>query len=298
MAYIVGTNKADELNGTSHNDVINARGGDDLIIGSNGVDRINGGSGQDTVDYSNFTGSLSITLAETGETEVITDSPYHDTLVSIENITGGFGDDYFAGNSADNTFRGGAGDDYFVASNGYDTYYGNSGYDMVDYSKTGTGLTIRPTGFGYSTVIAGGTAYDALYSIENIIGTRFNDEISGDKANNYFLGMRGDDQLSGGAGGDVLNGGANNDTLTGGRDADIFEFKGSFGDDTVTDFDAHGDDHDFIDLSALNYFDNFADLKGNTTQDGDDVIIDAGSHGTITLENVDIDHLTADQFIL
>lgn len=298
MAYVVGNNKANRLEGTSVNDVIVAKGGNDMVLGSDGDDCIDGGQGRDTVDYTNFHGTLSITLAETGETQVYADDRWSDTLLSIENITGGSGDDYFVGNSANNIFHGGAGHDYFVASLGFDTYYGDTGYDMVDYSGVGTGLTIRPTGYGYTTVIAGGKSYDSLYSVENVIGTHFNDVISGDAADNYLRGMKGQDRLSGGASGDVLNGGAGNDQLTGAADADIFEFKGNFGKDIVADFNAHGDSHDFIDLSGVSSIDDFDDLVADhATQDGNDVVVDAGKLGTITLRNVDLDHLTADQFI-
>ena len=298
MAYVAGTTKADHLVGTVDDDVIVAKGGDDTIGGSGGDDRIDGGAGNDTVDYTTYTGMISVKLSETGETFVYADGRHADTLLNIENIIGGSGNDYFVGNSADNTFHGGAGHDYFVASLGSDTYYGDDGYDMVDYSNVGTGLTIRPTGHGYTTVIAGGIAYDSLYSVENIIGTAFDDKISGDGADNYFRGMKGDDKLSGGAGGDLLNGGAGNDRLTGGADADIFQFTGRFGNDVVTDFNAHGDSHDFIDLSGVKFFDCFDDLvKYNASQEGNDVVIDAGNFGTITLKNVDIDHLSADQFI-
>jgi Ca2+-binding RTX toxin-like protein len=297
MAYVTGTNTDDFLIGTNDDDVIRAKAGNDTIFCSGGDDVIDGGRGLDTMDYSSLPGALSIQLAETGVTQVYVNGIASDKLVNIENLTGGSANDYFAGNSADNTFHGGAGNDYFVASQGFDTYYGDSGYDMVDYSGVGTGLTIRPTGHGYTTVIAGGTPYDSLYSIENIIGTKFDDVISGGGANNFFRGMGGMDTLSGGAGGDVLNGGAGNDRLTGGADADIFEFKGRFGNDVITDFNTDGESHDFIDLSGVKCFDCFDDLlKYNTSQHGHDVVIDAGSEGTITLKNVNIHHLNADQF--
>lgn len=299
MAYYIGTNSADHLHGTDYNDYIVARDGDDTITCSAGLDKIDGGNGQDTMDYDTFAGRISVVLAESGESTVYADGSRGDTLVSIENVNGGSGNDYFAGNSADNTFHGGAGHDYFVGSQGFDTYYGDDGYDTVDYSNVGTGLTIRPTGHGYSTVIAGGTAYDRLYSIENVIGTAFDDKIAGDKSNNEFYGGAGNDHLKGGAGGDELTGGIGNDCLTGGADADIFIFGGDFGVDTITDFHAKGDGHDVLDMRDVGTVANFDSLLygHRIWQDGNDVIIDAAKGNEIVLKHVAIHDLSAADFM-
>lgn len=302
MAYIHGTKSADHLNGTDGNDFIVAGGGDDTIYCSSGDDRISGGRGQDTVDYGTYSGRISVTLAESGESFVYADGRHSDTLISIENVNGGSGDDYFAGNSANNTFRGGAGQDYFVGSQGYDTYYGDDGYDTVDYSNVGVGANVRPTGHGYATVTAIATtdgAFDRLYSIENVIGTAFDDKIVGDKSNNEFYGGAGNDCLRGGAGGDELTGGAGNDRLTGGADADIFIFGGDFGVDTVTDFHACGDSHDVLDMRGVETVTSFDSLlqSHRMWQSGRDVIIDASEGNEIILKRVDIHDLSAADFM-
>ena len=82
----------------------------------------------------------------------------HDTLVSIEEITGGSGDDYFVGNAYDNIFSGGRGHDYFVASAGNDAYRGGAGYDMLDFSaiKAGLRFEINPANGVTSVRYAGG----------------------------------------------------------------------------------------------------------------------------------------------
>jgi Ca2+-binding RTX toxin-like protein len=299
MANVVGSNKADLLYGTMGDDTISARGGNDTIVWSLGADHIDGGAGSDTMDYSGYKGELSIVLTGSTETAVMVNGEPGDVLVNIENLIGGGRNDYFVGDDADNTFHGNGGHDYFVASQGADAYYGGSGYDAVDYSNVGTALTIRirPTGYGYAMTTDQSNNYDRLYSIENITGTQFGDHISGSGANNYFRGMGGDDMLSGGAGGDVLDGGQGNDRLKGGANADIFQFSGELGKDVVVDFHTEGDSHDFIDLSATTVSD-FDDLmKNHATQQGDDVVIDTLGHGTITLKHVDINNLTADQFI-
>jgi hypothetical protein len=96
-------------------------------------------------------------------------------------------------------------------------------------------------------------AYGA--EIENAIGGRGNDTITGNQLANRLVGGAGHDALDGGAGDDVLNGsngrdqlsgGAGNDQLNGGRGGDelvgaagddTYIFRGSFGHDVVADFE-------------------------------------------------------------
>src|SRR5205807_2057066 len=65
---------------------------------------------------------------------------------------------------------------------------------------------------------------DQLVSIENIIGSSWNDTIVGDGADNRLEGGLGNDTLIGGGGRDTLLAGFGTDTLTGGADADTFVF--------------------------------------------------------------------------
>ena len=60
----------------------------------------------------------------------------------------------------------------------------------------------------------------------------------GEAGNDTLLGGRGDDWLDGGDGNDRLVGGAGDDVLAGGAGADVFEIRGAFGVETITDFGA------------------------------------------------------------
>ncbi|MCV3764308.1 calcium-binding protein [Rhizobium sp. TRM95796] len=299
MARIKGTNFADDIHGTDGDDVIFGLAGNDIIRASDGDDVINGGKGWDLMDYTTYHGRLSIKLQDKGETQVYGDGVHRDTLVSIEQIIGGSGDDYFVGNKSNNVFGGGAGHDYFVASNGYDTYRGDAGYDLVDFSHIGGGVTFKIDGKSGATYVYGRDgSYDVLVSIENVIGTKYDDVIRGGAEDNYFRGLGGNDILIGGGSGDVLDGGAGNDRLTGGKDADVFDFNGKFGHDVITDFNAAGDHHDVIDLQDVGYFPCFDDLiTYSAEQVGKDVVIDGGKYGEITLKNVDIHDLSSDDFL-
>jgi Ca2+-binding RTX toxin-like protein len=66
-------------------------------------------------------------------------------------------------------------------------------------------VTLATPGVAQNTINAG---TDTLTSIENLVGSDFNDTLTGDAGAN---------KLEGGVGNDTLNGGLGNDTLDGGR---------------------------------------------------------------------------------
>jgi multimeric flavodoxin WrbA len=103
VATKTGTGASETINGTSVADALCGRGGNDVLNGLDGADRLygetgndtphgglgddrlDGGSGVDTASYSDATGGITASLDNLG-------SPGDrgaDTLVSIENITGG-----------------------------------------------------------------------------------------------------------------------------------------------------------------------------------------------------------------
>ena len=81
--------------------VIYGLGGDDTLVGFAGNDTLDGGTGNDTADYSTATSSLVAVLnAKTTNGYANGGSDVgSDTLIGIENITGGSGSDYlYVGN--------------------------------------------------------------------------------------------------------------------------------------------------------------------------------------------------------
>ncbi len=82
-----------------------------------------------------------------------------------------------------------------------------------------------------------GAGTDTLTGIENLVGSNFNDTLTGDGASNRINGGLGHDVLNGGGGDDLLIGGLGNNTLTGGSGADTFQWQaGNSGHDVITDF--------------------------------------------------------------
>ncbi len=109
------------------------------------------------------------------------------------------------------------------------------GNDTLDFSQAASGLRIsldrdrnqrQQIGAGDNSLRLQGT-------LENVIGTRFNDWIRGNRADNYLQGGRGDDWLFGGFGNDRLEGGHGSDRIFGGLGDDFLA--GGYGDDLLLD---------------------------------------------------------------
>jgi Ca2+-binding RTX toxin-like protein len=121
-------------------------------------------------------------------------------LGDIEKIVGTSFADSLTGNALDNHFDGGAGNDLLNGAGGIDT---------VDYSRSGTGVTVQITALPNATITQpatnnGDASGDRLANIENLIGSAFNDDLRGSAANNTLTGGGGSDILRGGGGADLL----------------------------------------------------------------------------------------------
>jgi large repetitive protein len=92
---------------------------------------------------------------------------------------------------------------------------GSTGPDKVSYRFAQRAVTAN-----LNTGTATGEGTDTLIGIENLIGSRQNDNLTGDAGSNVLHGSAGDDILSGDAGDDTLNGGEGADTLDGGKGSD------------------------------------------------------------------------------
>ncbi|TYO61580.1 family 16 glycosylhydrolase [Bradyrhizobium hipponense] len=102
--------------------------------------------------------------------------------------------------------------------------------------------------------------------------------------------------ISGTAGADVLFGGSGNDLLTGGAGQDTFVISKGYGSDTITDFQA-GVGGDV--LRVQNYgFATFATFLAAATQVGSDTIVTLSSTETLTLQNVALSTLVANNVAL
>lgn len=273
----------------SLDDVIDAGAGDDVIDSGLGDDIVYADEGNDTV------------VAGEGN----------------DTVYGGAGDDVIDGGAGDDTLLGGAGSDTFIGGAGADTMHGGAGLDIVDYSNSDAAVTVD---LSTNTFSGGDAEGDSATGVDGIIGSAYDDVltgfdgestdpsdpytnvISGGAGNDTISGLAGDDTLSGdegddtiigGAGADTIDGGTGNDTIHGGGGDTI---TGGAGSDTIIidpalldgenititgSEDADGNDTDVLDLSGLGT-DNYTITYDETNPENGVVTLTDGSTITFT----------------
>jgi Ca2+-binding RTX toxin-like protein len=177
------------VNGSSLNDTILGSAFDDRFREQGGSDSIDGRGGNDMLDYSGngSSQSVSVNLA-TGSANDGRGGT--DTIISMEFVRGGSGNDTIIGNTADNELRGNSGSDYMD---------GGSGFDIADYSNNSSAAAISVNlAAGRANDGLGGT--DTLASIEYIRAGGGHDTMVGGAANERFRGNAGNDSIDGGSG--------------------------------------------------------------------------------------------------
>ena len=166
-----------------HDNTLRGDSKDNTIWGGDGNDTVSGSGGDDTLD-------------------------------------GGAGDDTLKGDAGNDTLTGGAGNDVLEGGAGEDTLDGGAGdMDTLSYqgSTKGTGgnagkgvtVTLNSPATGEGTHAAD----DTIANFENLIGSRYDDILTGDGSANVIEGGSGNDTLDGRGGNDTLEGGAGNDIL-------------------------------------------------------------------------------------
>jgi len=146
-----------------------------------------------------------------------------------DTIWGRGGDDRLVGQTGDDILNGGNGADVMIGGGGADFFNGGDGFDTADFSSADDAVVI---GMIDNTSNTNSAIGDTFASVEKVIGTDFDDTITGDDGRNELEGGDGDDILNGGRARDVLRGGEGNDILDGGRGWDTID--GGFGFDTLT----------------------------------------------------------------
>ncbi|MBL8337693.1 MAG: hypothetical protein JNM97_13040, partial [Rhodoferax sp.] len=182
---LTGNEVANQLRGNLGNDSLAGGEGNDSLYGGAGVDTLNGGNGFDTADYSTATSGVT---AELWRAYALNDGQGgQDALTSIERLVGSAFNDLLAGGDANEAFVGGAGDDGIYAGNGQDTLAGGAGNDTLD----GGGGTADTADYSGATgpvtaelwrsyaLVDGQGGQDALWNIEGLIGSAFNDLLAG-----------------------------------------------------------------------------------------------------------------------
>lgn len=267
--WIGGTNTtngnadADTLNGTANDNLMNGLAGNDTLNGGDGNDVLNGGAGDDTINgqggtadlasYATAGSAVTLNLAIVGAQNTGGDGT--DTLTGVEGAVGSQFADSLNGDGGANIFYGGDGDDIVSGLVGNDALYGGNGNDSlsggdgVDTLEGGLGNDTLNGGAGTDTAsFASASAFvvvslgiagaqntragtDTLTSIEKVIGSDFNDQLTGGTGNDRLEGGLGNDLLVGAAGNDTFFGGDGDDRIEGGAGDDIIN--GNTGRDTA-----------------------------------------------------------------
>jgi len=242
--------------------------GHDMLDGWIGADTMIGGDGNDTY-YVDDVGDKVIETSASGGVDQVRSSISYALGTFEENLllldSGGAIDG--TGNELDNVISGNASSNVLTGGAGNDTYYVNDGDMVVELDNEGTDWV-------YSWALN----HTLAANVENIALQGTGNNATGNDLDNWISD----------------SGGSN--ILTGGNGDDRFSFNYSAGQDTVTDFaagDAYGD---VIALWGYGVAD-FAELQSYMSQVGNDVLIEFDASHKITLQNVGLQSLNANDFL-
>ncbi len=215
----------DRLYGEKGTDRIEGGGGDDTILGDLGADQLNGGAGDDYVDGQKGSDEIE---GGAGADHLLGDKG-NDTmdggpgngdyleggLGDEKSISGGGGDGdtVIGGLGSDNVSGGPGNQDVIRGDGGNDSLEGGGGsQDIASFATAASPGVVVNLAAGSSS----GDGHDTLKGIADVVGSAFNDRISGDEGPNRLDGGPGNDDLDGGG----PSGGGDPDLGFGGPGAD------------------------------------------------------------------------------
>ncbi len=222
---IIGSRFGDRIYGNAVDNVLSGFGGSDILYGDAGSDTVSFALNEGAV-FVDFFGRYALeTLTVTGTvlaSDVIVSTDYY---FEFENITGSRFGDRIYGNDADNVLAG---------LDGSDILYGGGGNDTISFADNLTAVYANIADFtalesrssSAFTDVFFSQSTDYFFEFENLIGSEFNDILTGSSDTN---------KINGGAGSDVIIGGLGNDILTGGVGSDQFYIDNNSV-DQITDF--------------------------------------------------------------
>jgi len=297
-----GNNSANSITGNASNNTLNALGGDDVLNGGGGSDTLYGGGGNDLLDGGTGTDDL---IGGAGDDGYFLDTRYDDVIENanqgldtvyayfsgysltdnVENLhvqIGTFGsgndlDNVIYGNASDNELDGEGGDDALIGGAGADTLIGGTGNDDFYVDDVGD-HAVELADEGIETVYSTAVNHTLDANVENLVLIGGSSNGSGNDLDNNIYGN------------------ANSNILTGGLGNDHYFFTADNAHDTLTEFapgDAYGD---LITLSAFGIL-SFAELQSYMSQVGNDTVITFDAANDITLKNVILGFLNANDFL-
>ncbi|WP_018236938.1 calcium-binding protein [Ensifer sp. BR816] len=228
---LTGSGADDTLIGNALTNRIDGGAGNDFIRGgtNTGTEFLIGGEGIDTADYSTSGTAVIARLSDSQTSGALSTGgdAQNDVLVTMENIIGSAFDDQLFGASATNRLDGDAGNDVLIGGAGADVLIGGAGTDTAFYQTSGAGVTIVLDNTGAALGVGGDAQGDQLSTIENLIGSNFDDLLVGNGSVNRLEGGSGNDTFRSGAGGSSAGGIA--EFIIGGAGIDMIDYSASTG---------------------------------------------------------------------
>ena len=323
---IYGGDDRDFIYGDAESDSIYGEKGDDHIEGGADGDYMDGGPGKNTLSYGMSPGGVKVNLKNGQASDFDAEGDQFKNFINLggseynDILTGDDQDNEINGEGGDDEIHGGKGDDQLFGARGKDNLFGEDGDDILtgfegsDHMDGGDGIDTADYSHPYAIVgvkidLNKGTGFggyaqgDTYINIENIKGSKFDDEITGDSKNNKLEGMEGDDTIHGGAGDDFIIDQQGNNMLYGDDGDDyIISVIGNFcfggeGKDTISyqslvnaiKIDMPNGSTTYLDdFPAKDTFTEFEDAIGTNA---DDIIIgDKQDNKLIGLKGSDIIH--------
>ncbi|MDP3759234.1 MAG: calcium-binding protein [Ramlibacter sp.] len=240
-----------DIHAGAADDLIDARGsvhyaylygdtGNDTIYGSTGYfNHIEGGDGNDLID-ARLVGSM--TQYPSGHTELLGGS-------GADALYGGGGEDFIDGGAGRDIIDAGAGSDRVVYDATDIRVEGDGGRDTIDASSAAA-TNVRS---GKGVTIDLSSNRDIYSNFEDVIGSNFNDVLTGDNSDNRFDGGAGNDTIDAGGGNDFVVYDPSDTSVDGGFDWDAIS-----GEDSPVGMN--------LDLTATTYR-NFETVDGSRFDD-------------------------------
>ena len=225
--------------------------------GDQGADILDGGAGLS--DWVYYNASNAAVAVDLGANTASGGHAAGDSITGVERVLGSDHDDTLTGDDGANHLRGGAGDDTLSGDDNADRLEGGAGNDLLHGN----------------------------HGKDTLLGGQGDDQLSDWAGWSRLDGGSGNDRLFAGAGGDTLIGGRGNDTLRGDHGSDRFVFRVNDGADQILDFETGTDQIEIVGG-------NFGALVFSQGPAG--AIVDYGT-GTVTLQGIDMNDLTQDDFV-
>jgi Ca2+-binding RTX toxin-like protein len=202
---LVGGGGIDSLDGGPGNDEVSGGGGGDVVFADEGKDALDGGAGTDELNASRAPGAVNIDLFARTATGV-----GKDTVDGFERVVGSEHDDTVTGGRVGETILGGPGSDVLTGGPGEDVLDGGDGDDQMEGGPGAANVATyagAPAGVevNLETGEASGWGEDTLSGIQVLIGSPFDDSLTGSRQRNTFLPGAGNDAIEGGGGPDMVD---------------------------------------------------------------------------------------------